>query len=359
MWFLLDSFLKQINEPVALDAEARAELSAASAPLGSLSVSKGTAYIPIEGILTEKRDMFAAFVGGGNTTYPAIVNAIQKANELSSVKQIVLSVGYSPGGSVNGMFAAMDAIRESGKPVRAEVRNGALSAAYGLVSQAGEIVAAGPWTQFGSVGTAYDTRVNGDSVSITNTDSPKKRPDIKTDEGKEVIREQLDEIHGLFAGAIASARGVDIETVNRTYGQGSMVLADRALQAGMITAIEKTKKSEEKKIMDLEKLKAEFPALYNAIVDLGVAKERDRVCSHLILGDASGDMSTAMAAVRDGSEMTATISAQYQAAGMRRDFANARKADNPDVKDIKTEDQNADTYAAAVADEFKKLMGGE
>ena len=36
------------------------------------------------------------------------------------------------------------------------------------------------------------------------------------------------------------------------------------------------------------------------------------------MGEASGDMKTAIAAAKDGSEMTATLQAQYMAAGMNR-----------------------------------------
>lgn len=80
--------------------------------------------------------------------------------------------------------------------------------------------------------------------------------------------------------------------------------------------------------MDLNELKAKHPTLYAQVVAVGETAERDRVSAHLTMGDASGDMKTAMKAIDDGSAMTASIQAKYMAAGMKRQDTTAREDDN-------------------------------
>ncbi len=90
--------------------------------------------------------------------------------------------------------------------------------------------------------------------------------------------------------------------------------------------------------MDLEKLKAEYPALYQAVIaegtkigiEKGVTQERDRVGAHLIMGEASGAMDVAIKAAKEGTEMTATLNAEYMAAGMNKKTADATQEDSDD-----------------------------
>jgi len=190
MWFVLDSIRQQIEKAMSsgmqFTADEREAIEVKSGSNGKLTLSGKSAVIPIEGVLTEKRDFFAAWFGGGNTTYPDIISAIKEADGSNDVEDIILAIN-SPGGNVNGLFPTMDAIRDAKKPVKALVRNMATSAAYGLASQADEIFASNRGTQFGSVGVAFDTMVfDGDikEISISNTKSPDKRPDLLTPEGQ-------------------------------------------------------------------------------------------------------------------------------------------------------------------------------
>ena len=106
--------------------------------------------------------------------------------------------------------------------------------------------------------------------------------------------------------------------------------------------------------MNLDELKAQHPELYAAVMKLGeasgVTKERDRAGAHLIMGEASGDMKTAMTAVKDGTEMTATLQATYMSAGMNRKDINARGGDelNADAGDgAGAEDEEAQSLKAS------------
>jgi ClpP class serine protease len=268
-----------------LSAEQVADLRAASRDNGKMQIVGREAVIPIEGVLTERPDWFAAYFGGGNTTYPDIKQAVAEANGSPEIDSITMAYGYVPGGNVTGLFSTMDAIRDSEKPITATVKGGAMSGGFGLASQAGRIVAADRGTQFGSVGVAMDTWVYDGSikeVSIASTEAPKKRPDLLTDEGKAVVREELDAIHNVFVESIAEGRGTTVKKVNANFGQGAMVLAEQALQAGMIDAIgveqsasqqsaPEAAETKEVRSMDLQKLKTEYPAVYDAAVAVGRA----------------------------------------------------------------------------------------
>lgn len=344
MWFLAkdiyDKMDAAVKEGFQLTADTISEIKAASRSNGKMSVEGRTAVIPIDGVLTEKPDFFAAFFGGGNTTYPRIRSAIAEANSNDKIKDIVLKFGSSPGGNITGMFQTIDAIADSTKPIRATVENQATSAAYGLASRADSIVAANKATTFGSVGVALDTYVDKDEVSITSTNAPEKRPDLSTDEGKASVRKHLDEIHDLFATAIAIGRNTTVEAVNKNYGRGAVVLADTALKAGMIDSIGAVGQNETKtanggtnggKSMDLKTLMTDHPDLYAAAKKAGADEERDRVFAHLKLGEASGAIETAIKAIRDGSGLTLSLQAEYQSASMTKNAMDARTDDNPDI----------------------------
>lgn len=348
MWFLLDSIKQQIEKAMSsgmsFSAEERAEIEAKSEDNGKMTLSGKSAVISIEGVLTEKRDFFAAWFGGGNTTYPEIISALAQADASKDVDKIVLAVN-SPGGNVNGMFAAMDAVRATKKPVEAIVRNMATSAAFGIVSQADQVVASNRGTQFGSVGVAYDTLVfDGEvkEVSISSTEAPDKRPDLLTEGGKQVIREQLDDIHTIFAESIAAGRKTTVKKVNKDFGRGAIVLANDALEAGMIDGIQSVVSDKPKQTanggnntevrsMDLNKLKTEHRAVYDEAVEIGAKKERDRVSAHMKWGVASGDMGTATKAIEEGAEMTQSLLATYQTAQLNKNAVANRGADNPDL----------------------------
>ena len=95
--------------------------------------------------------------------------------------------------------------------------------------------------------------------------------------------------------------------------------------------------------MDLNTLKKEHPETFEAARAEGMTAERERVAAHLILGEASGDMDTARAAIESGDEMSALVSAKYQAASMRQAQLGARVEDNVEGNDLGTPAPAADT----------------
>lgn len=330
-----------LTPPLQAQVEYEARFGAGG-PDGSriLGVAGDVAEVRVAGVITKAPDLLAMLFGGGNTTWPEIVAALASADADPDIKRIELRID-SPGGSVDGMFDAIAALQAVKKPTRAVVHNVAASAAYGFASQADEVVAANRAARIGSVGIIAGYQIDPTVVKVTSTAAPNKNPDVTTEEGRAVVREELDALHALFVESIAAGRKTTPEKVNAEYGQGATLLADEALKRGMIDAVAGTKPlqlvkpatttraatAEQENIMDLSTLKAQYPAVYAEAVGEGVAKERDRVSAHLVMGEASGDMKTAIGAVKDGSEMTATLQASYMAAGMNRADNGNRAAD--------------------------------
>ena len=337
-----------------------------------LTLAGSSAEISVKGVLTKQPNFLAMIFGGGNTTYSEIISALAEAEQDDNVTDITLAID-SPGGSFEGLFDTLEAISSARKPIVAIASNTVASAAYAIASQADSITAANHATLVGSIGVAAEIPINEDTVTITSTEAPNKRPDVTTEAGKAVVREQLDAMHDIFVDAIASGRNITTEEINTTFGQGATVLANEALKRGMIDTVAKPSLSSvnrpkhkttaesgikpEVKSMDKATFKASHPELYSAAVAEGVTGERDRVVAHLTMGEASGDMPTAVAAINDGSAMTATLQSKYMAAGMNKADGNARNSDD-DVAGNAADGAGADDGAdgADASDEVAAMV---
>lgn len=309
-----------------------------------LSLAGDVAEIKVGGVITKAPSLMAMLFGGGNVTYPEIITALAEADADPAIKRAEIRID-SPGGSIDGLFDTVAALQAFSKPLKAVVHNQAASAAYSLAAQADEIVAANRATRFGSIGVVGSFRVDENSVDISSTQAPKKRPDVTTEEGQAIIREELDALHEIFVDSIATGRKTTAEKINAEYGQGATLLAGEALKRGMIDSIADaplrvvgsststtTARSgggnPETGTMDLNTLRAQHPDVFAAAVQQGVDQERDRVSAHLTMGSASGDMETALNAVKDGSAMTSSLQATYMAAGMNRRDQDNRQQDD-------------------------------
>lgn len=368
MWLLVAAIRQQIEEaqrsgmvPAAeqqVDYEARI-MAAASADIPRImSVAGNNAEIAVTGTLTNRPSFMAFMFGGGNTTYAEIISALAIAEQDDKIEDITLNID-SPGGSVAGLFDALAAIEAAKKPITAVVSNMAASAAFAIAAQADKIIATNRAAMFGSIGIVMNFGIDDGIVTVTSTDAPKKAPDPTTTAGKAAVVEELDALHEIFVDSIAAGRGTTVEKVNAEFGQGATLLAGEALKRGMIDEVAETPlrvvastdstttansgtKPEASK-MDLNTLKAQHADVYAAAVQEGKDQERDRVSAHLTMGEASGDMKTAMGAITEGSEMTASLQAKYMAAGMNRRDVNDRQDDdnNADTGDNGSQDEGA------------------
>lgn len=368
MWLLEPSVLARLNLDMAAYKPAAGEcVKAAPVEALSLSDSGRTAVIPVHGILTKQADPLISFFFGANTAYDDIIAQVAMADNDPKVTNVIFDID-SPGGNIDGMFEAMAAIGSLTKPSAVNARN-ANSAAYALAATAGNITAANPGSTFGSIGIVASIAVTDDVVTLTSTDAPDKRPDPTTEEGKAAIVRHLDAVSDLFVSGIAEGRGVSPDAVKQGFGRGATLLAGEAKERGMIDGIAGTGLrvvretqasasggSEEGK-MTLEELKAQHPALYQAVVELGVKQERDRVCAHLqggeMSGAAAGGLKIALEAIRAGGDLTQTASMQYLTAAHNKRDIEARNEDD----DAVTEATKAVKPPKKAVDEMDKLQG--
>lgn len=312
-----------------------------------------SAEIAIDGVLTEKPDFWAWYIGGGNTTYSMIARAIAVAAADPTIKEVVLRVS-SPGGTVDGLWEALVAIErfrfDSGKKIRV-VASKAQSAAYAIAAYAGKIEAVNVASFFGSIGTAIDIDIWADvkTVSITNDDSPDKRPDPETPEGRAVFADFCNEVNELFVDAIARGRGIEAKAVVEGFGRGRTFTAEEAKARGMIDSFPKMRTAaqlranahttptaeagaptQEKTMKTLDELKAQHPDLYAAAVAKGVSDERERCGAHLEMAKVTGKagLKLALEAIEAGTEFTVKMAASYQAAGISESQVNARQSES-------------------------------
>ena len=141
------------------------------------------------------------------------------------------------------------------------------------------------------------------------------------------------------------------------------MLAKDAMESGMIDKVTKSAyvaesnrnnavtsgKPSEGKEMDLNLLKSQHPDVFAAAVNEGVTQERERVAAHLNMGEACGDMSIALSAIKEGKGLTQLLQSEYLAAGMRRGQMDSRVDDNPEgMNDTVDSSVDADEQVTAL-----------
>lgn len=360
--------LDERREFAAAMQEAHARNPAVTGPR-NLKVAGDVAQINIEGVLTEKPDCFALMFGDGNTTYASIREALATADADPNVKAIVLNVD-SPGGSVHGLFETLAALEATKKPI-SSLASLAASAAYAIVSAAGGPIRAKTiGSQFGSIGVAASIYLDDDVLDLASTDAPNKRPDVSTEAGQAVVREELDAIHEVFVDGIAAGRThatgekFDAKRINSDFGRGGVLLAKEAKKRGMIDSLPKAivrapngkhasaedvgeEPKQDKKHMDLATLKAQHPAVYaqafeegKAVgitegVATGATNERKRVKAHVKMGTAAGILPKANIALEHiesgASVQDDEVFAAYQSASMNRQAQGNRQAETDEA----------------------------
>jgi ClpP class serine protease len=202
------------------------------------------AYVNIGGMLVARRSLSAGIAGVEETVYGDIEKSIKKAELSYTIKKIVLNIN-SPGGEWDGIEAAAEAIMRASKPVEAIVFTSAQSGGYYLASQAGKIFANTDGSLFGSIGVAAEifdrTEEEGKKgirrLIFTNSQSADKRPDLKTDEGAEVIQKELDALYEIFENRVVSGRGGKTGAAAIRELKGRSVTAQTALEIGLIDGI--------------------------------------------------------------------------------------------------------------------------
>ena len=307
----------------------------------SVRFDRDTAMIDIRGVLTKKPDAVLAYFGIEHTAYTDLIAQIEEAKK-QKARRIVLRVD-SGGGMVDGIYDAMIAIRDSGIKTVAHVEGVAASAAYMLASQASVIEAENPLSIVGSIGVAVTYLKWRGQYDIANTESPDKRPDVETPEGRAVVQKELDGIYNELVSMIAQGRNVNDDVVRKDYGRGAVMTAKDAKERGMIDAIVNTGKKPKptKEIrMNIEQMKAEHPELYKAAFDAGVQEGKNQckelMEGHLALADASGDMARAIEDIKALNAITPGCMAHHTAAGIRSAKIAQREAESVPAVEVES-----------------------
>jgi ClpP class serine protease len=198
----------------------------------------GVALLPVNGVVSRYATMFSAICGGTSTQI--LARDFNAALNDPSVKSIVLNID-SPGGDANGIHEIAEMIYQARgkKKVVAYVGGTGCSAAYWIASAADELVLDAT-ARIGSIGTVLTMRrrkVKDDDefeeIEIVSSQSPNKRLDPASKEGRKAYQTELDELADVFVDRVARNMSVDRETVLSEFGQGGVLVGESAVKAGM------------------------------------------------------------------------------------------------------------------------------
>lgn len=189
------------------------------------------ALVPVSGPIFRYANLFTELSGA--TSLELLARDFTAAVEDPRTDSIVL-VMDSPGGIASGIAEFAQMVRGAGKRVIAYVDGNAASAAYWVASAADEIVISRTG-MVGSIGTVLNVRPKAEdgSIEIVSSQSPYKRPDIKTPEGRALAQNHVDKLTTIFIEDVATYRGVSEETVLADFGQGDMRIGSDAVAVGM------------------------------------------------------------------------------------------------------------------------------
>lgn len=197
----------------------------------TVSVRDGVAIVPVSGPIFRYANLFTDISGA--TSLDVLARDFTAAVNDPAIKAIVLELD-SPGGQASGIAEFAQMVRSASKPVTAYVDGMAASAAYWIAAAADQIVIS-KTGMVGSIGAvvALDTRPQVGVMEIVSSQSPKKRVDATTDEGRAQIQARIDELAQVFIDDVATYRGVTTEKVLADFGQGDVRMGESAVKLGM------------------------------------------------------------------------------------------------------------------------------
>lgn len=202
-----------------------------------LSKRGPVAIIEARGPLFRRANLFTAISGA--SSYDIMRRDLQAALDDPSIRSIIVNYD-TPGGEVTGVDELAKAIRagKAIKPIVAYVGGSAASAGYWLASQSTEIVIA-ETAILGSIGVRaalQDTSkkdAEAGRVEFISSQSPGKRTDLSTDEGRGRIQRTIDALADVFIATVAEGRGVKPDDVIAKFGGGDVLIGSAAVAAGM------------------------------------------------------------------------------------------------------------------------------
>jgi ClpP class serine protease len=203
----------------------------------SVTVRGGVATIGIDGVIIPKASLFSEMSGA--VSLRSIARDFNAALDSRDVRAILLAID-SPGGNADFVEEMASMIRAGAqrKPVWAYAGALMASAAYWVGSAADRIVA-GRTASLGSIGTVAIVPTGDDDgyVEVVSSQSPKKRLDPESEEGRRELQDHVDYLSDIFISQVAENRGVDTQHVLDHFGQGGLLFGEQAVAAGMADGI--------------------------------------------------------------------------------------------------------------------------
>jgi signal peptide peptidase SppA len=207
---------------------------------------RGTAVIPIQGVIAKRMNLFMEISGGTSTRLLAL--DLRQAVADPKVHSILL-VFDSPGGQVDGVQEIAREIRavRGVKPIIALADGMAASAAYWMASAADAIYAASDTTQVGSIGVVAQHRditkadeMQGLKVTLVTSGGEKGLLNEHvplTPESMSTLKKVVDQICGIFVSEVAANRGTSVQDVLDRMAGGRLFIGEEAQKAGLIDGI--------------------------------------------------------------------------------------------------------------------------
>ncbi len=202
------------------------------------SVINGIAVIPVKGPLMRSFSWWA-------WSYEEILRDVRLAQADARVRGIVLDID-SGGGIAAGVADAAAEIRASGsKPIMAFVGGMAASAAYHIAAAATDDIVLGSGAIVGSIGTVIEyvdlepmfQKMGARIVRVVAEQSPNKRLDPDSPEGKAEMQALVDAGGAAFVASVAALRGITEDEVLSKFGQGLVFDGAEAIRRGMADRI--------------------------------------------------------------------------------------------------------------------------
>lgn len=201
------------------------------------------AVIDVAGPLFKRANLMTTFCGA--TAYETVRRDLQAAMDNASITAILLNI-HSPGGEAAGVAELATAINEvrGRKRIVSYAGDQAASAAFWLGTASDEFMI-GPTAALGSMGvvagyrdtSAQDAARGIKTIEFVSSQSPYKRVDINTQEGRDRVQARVDAMAAVFVETVAKYRGVSVEHALEHFGQGDVLIGKAAVDARMADGI--------------------------------------------------------------------------------------------------------------------------
>ena len=211
-----------------------------------VEIYQGVGFVNITNAIVPKSSWIASFFGWTSCSY--IQSQIKLLLDNPDAKVIALDID-SGGGSCSQISETADVIFKARqtKPIYAFSNTHCCSAAYWLASQANEIIAT-PSAVVGSIGvfsqhTSWAEYLKQKGVDVTYIAAGENKVNGNpneplSDKARAEIQALVDNQYKMFTSHVARGRGITVDLVNGTYGQGSVFAASDALQRGLVDKID-------------------------------------------------------------------------------------------------------------------------